>query len=60
LLAGMARLFIAAGGGWMVVRWSTGGLAALFVAIAVALIAYALIIAGAMRADAWRARTTSK
>ncbi len=60
LLAGMARLCIAAGGGWMVVRWSTGGLAALFVAIAVALLAYALIIAGAMRADAWRARTTSR
>ena len=44
----------------MVVRWSTGGLPALFVAIAVALIAYALVIAGAMRADVWRAHTTSR
>ena len=28
-----------------------------FTAIAVALIAYAMVVAGAMKADAWRART---
>jgi putative MATE family efflux protein len=60
LLAGIVRLCIAAGGGWMVVHWSTGGLSALFVAIAAALIAYALIIAGALQADAWRTRTTAQ
>ena len=60
LLAGMVRLLMAAGGGWMAIHWSAGGLSALFVAIAVALIAYALIIAGAMKADAWRAPPTSR
>src|SRR5262249_8030065 len=59
LVAGLVRLLIAAGGGWMVVHWYTGGLSALFVAIATALLAYALVIAGAIKADAWRARTTS-
>lgn len=60
LLAGMMRLLIAAGGGWWVVHWYGGGLPILFVTIAVALIAYALMIAGAMKANAWRARTTSR
>jgi len=57
LLAGMARLVIATGGGWMAIRWYAGDLPTLFTAIAVALIAYAMIVAGAMKADAWRART---
>jgi Na+-driven multidrug efflux pump len=57
LLAGMARLVIATGGGWMAIHWYAGGLPSLFTAIAVALIAYAMIVAGAMKADAWRART---
>lgn len=59
LLAGLIRLLIAAGGGWFVVRWYGGGLATLFVTIAAALIVYALMIAVAMQAGAWRARTTS-
>jgi len=57
LLAGMARLVIATGGGWLAIRWYAGGLPTLFTAIAVALIAYAMIVAVAMKADAWRAKT---
>jgi putative MATE family efflux protein len=57
LLAGGVRLVIAAGGGWIAIRWYAGGLPTLFTAIAVALIAYAMVVAGAMKADAWRART---
>ena len=59
LLAGGARLAIAAGGGWIAIRWYEGGLPALFAAIAVALIAYAMIVARSMQAEAWRADTTS-
>jgi putative MATE family efflux protein len=60
LLAGLVRLLLAAGGGWIIVRWSAGGLPTLFSAIAVAFIAYALVVAGAMQAGAWRAQTTSR
>jgi putative MATE family efflux protein len=53
LLAGVARIGLAAGGGWIGLRWYAGGLPTLFVAIAVALIVYALIVAGAVRGGAW-------
>jgi putative MATE family efflux protein len=59
LLAGGARLVIAAGGGWIAMRWYAGSLPTLFAAIAVALIVYALIVARSMQADAWRLGTTS-
>jgi putative MATE family efflux protein len=59
LLAGGARLVIAAGGGWLAMRWGAGSLPTLFTAIAVAFIVYAMIIARAMRANAWRTSTSA-
>jgi putative MATE family efflux protein len=60
LLASGARLVIAAGGGWLAMRWYEGGIPTLFTAIAVALIVYAMIVARAMQADAWRTDTTAR
>jgi Na+-driven multidrug efflux pump len=53
LMAGVVRLVVAAGGGWVASRWFGGGLFSLFTAIAVAFVAYAAIVATAIRAGAW-------
>lgn len=58
LLAGGARLVIAAGGGWLASRWFGGGLPALYTAIAVAFVVYAVMLAAAIRAGAWQAGAT--
>ena len=50
LVAGVVRLVIAAGGGWVASRWFGGGLSAVFTAIAVAFVLYAAIVAAAIRA----------
>jgi Na+-driven multidrug efflux pump len=55
LLAGMMRLLIAAGGGWMALHWFAGGLTALFIAIAVALTLFGSTVAVAVQAGAWAA-----
>jgi putative MATE family efflux protein len=55
LLAGMMRLIIAAGGGWMAMYWFAGGLTALFIAIAVALALFGITVAVAVQAGAWAA-----
>lgn len=52
LLANMTRLAIAAGGGWVAVRWS-GDVTYVFVALAVALAAFGLMNAGAVAGGAW-------
>jgi len=57
LLASGARLVIAAGGGWLAMRWGFGNLPTLFATIAVAFITYAMIVARSMQADAWRTGT---
>lgn len=54
LLAGGARLVIAAGGGWIALHWLGGGLPTLFAAIALALAAFGTIVAIAIKAGAWR------
>jgi putative MATE family efflux protein len=54
LLAGGTRLAVAAGGGWIASRWLGGGLPALFSAIAVAFVLYAVMVAAAIRAGAWQ------
>jgi putative MATE family efflux protein len=54
LLAGGARLAIAAGGGWVASHWLEGGLPALFAAIAVAFMVYGITVVAAMRPGAWR------
>jgi putative MATE family efflux protein len=55
LLAGTMRLIIAAGGGWLALHWFTGGLPALFIAIAVALTLFGISVAVALQAGAWAA-----
>ncbi len=52
LLANFARLLIAAGGGFLALRW-TGNLTEVFVALAAALAAFGLINAAAVASGAW-------
>ena len=52
LLANMARLVIAAGGGYMALRW-TGNLTDVFLALAAALAAFGLINAAAVASGVW-------
>src|SRR5262249_11561835 len=53
LVAGVVRLAVAAGGGWVASHWLGGGLFSVFTAIAIAFVIYAAIVAGAIRAGAW-------
>ena len=55
LLAGMLRMLIAVGGGWLALRL-TGSLAWLFAALAAGLVAYGATIAVAIRGGAWFGR----
>jgi Na+-driven multidrug efflux pump len=52
LLANIARLIIAAGGGWLALRW-TGNLTEVFVALSVALATFGLINAAAVASGVW-------
>src|SRR5437660_10945738 len=52
LLANLMRLAIAAGGGWLALRWS-GNLSHVFLALGAALAAFGLINAGAVARGAW-------
>src|SRR5438309_1567628 len=52
LLANLTRLVIAAGGGWLALRWS-GDVTHVFVALSVALAAFGLMNAGAVASGAW-------
>ena len=52
LLANLTRLLIAAGGGWLALRWS-GDVSYVFVALSAALAAYGLLNAGAVAGGAW-------
>jgi putative MATE family efflux protein len=52
LAAGFLRVIIAAGGGWLALRW-TGSIDALCVALAVGLVAYGTTLALAVRAGTW-------
>ena len=54
LLAGFARLMLAAVGGWAVVHWLGGGLTALSVIIALAFVLFGLTLVSAVRGGAWR------
>ena len=55
LLANLMRLAIAAGGGWVALRWS-GDLSHVFLALSAALAAFGLINAGAVASGAWFGR----
>jgi MATE family, multidrug efflux pump len=52
VLANLVRLAIAAGGGWLALRWS-GDVSYVFAALGAALAAFGLITAGAVAAGAW-------
>lgn len=52
LLANLTRLAIAAGGGWLALRW-TGDLTHVFLALSGALVVFGLINAGAVAGGAW-------
>jgi putative MATE family efflux protein len=52
LLANIARLIIAAGGGWLALRW-TGSLTGVFIALSVALATFGLINAAAVASGVW-------
>ncbi len=52
LVAGMARLVIAVGGGW-VVRRATGSLTAMFATLGIGLTVYGIIVASAVGSGAW-------
>jgi Na+-driven multidrug efflux pump len=52
LLAGLLRLAVAVGGGWLALRL-TGSLAWMFAALSLALVAYGLMLATAVAAGAW-------
>jgi hypothetical protein len=54
LLAGAARLVIAAVGGWLVVGWLGGGLGALYAVIALAFVVFGTSVALAVKGGAWR------
>jgi putative MATE family efflux protein len=54
LLGGFARLIIAAGGGWLAVRWLGWGLPGVFGAMSLALLAFGATVALAVRLGAWR------
>ena len=53
VLAGTARLIVAAGGGWLAVRWGAG-LEAVFMCIAAGLVAWAVITALAVKLVSWK------
>jgi putative MATE family efflux protein len=52
LVAGLVRLVLAVGGGWLILRL-TGELSGVFLALGVALAAYGLIMAVAVKAGVW-------
>jgi putative MATE family efflux protein len=59
LLANMARLLIAAVGGWLALRW-TGSLTEVFIALSVALATFGLINAAAVASGVWFGRPARK
>jgi putative MATE family efflux protein len=52
LLAGLLRLVLAIGGGWLMLRL-TGSLSGLFAALAVALVAYGVVVTAAVASGVW-------
>ena len=58
LLAGLVRLVIAVGGGWVALRL-TGSLGGLFVALSFGLVAYGVILSAAVGSGAWFRRRAS-
>jgi putative MATE family efflux protein len=59
LLAGLSRLVVAAGGGWIVLRLLGPSLASVFVVMALALALFGTVISVAMYQGAWRPQRES-
>ena len=55
VMGNLARLLVAAIGGWLAIRWG-GGLTAVFAMQGVALLVYGLVIAAAIAGGAWFGR----
>src|SRR5438552_972431 len=56
ILAGAARLVVAAVGGWLILHWLGGALTALFAVMAAALVIFGASLAGAIHLGAWGVR----
>ena len=56
LLAGLSRLVVAAGGGWIALRLLDGGLSSVFAVMALALALFGTVVAFAIHRGAWRLR----
>jgi Na+-driven multidrug efflux pump len=56
LLAGLSRLVVAAGGGWIALRFLDGDLSSIFAVMALALALFGTIVAFAIHRGAWRLR----
>jgi Na+-driven multidrug efflux pump len=54
LIAGFARLLVAALGGWVAIHYFGAGLSGLFIAMALALVVFGITVATAIKAGAWR------
>ena len=59
LLAGLSRLVVAAGGGWIVLRLLGPSLAPIFIVMALALALFGTVVSVAMYQGAWRLRRES-
>jgi putative MATE family efflux protein len=59
LLAGLSRLVVAAGGGWIVLRLFGPSLASIFIVMALALALFGAVVSVAMYQGAWRLRKES-
>lgn len=53
LVGGVLRLVVAAGGGWVAMHWLDTGLSGVFVATAIALAVYGIVVGGAIVLGAW-------
>jgi MATE family, multidrug efflux pump len=58
LVAGLSRLVVAAGGGWIALRVLGGGLASIFAVMALALALFGTVVTVALHQGAWRLRST--
>jgi len=58
LVAGLSRLVVAAGGGWIALRVLGGGLASIFAVMALALALFGTVVTVALHRGAWRLQRT--
>jgi Na+-driven multidrug efflux pump len=59
LIAGLTRLVVATGGGWIALRVAGGGLWSIFAVMALALALFGTVVTVALHQGAWRARRES-